>query len=52
MRKTHSVLSSIASKCQRRATCSATRAVYQIMWGEEPKKKGAYKGDRAKNGRT
>ena len=52
MRKPRGVFGSIASKCQRRATSCATRAVYQMMWGEEPKKRGAYKGDRNKKTNT
>ena len=42
MRKTRGILGSMASKAKRRATNSATRAVYQLMWGENPKQQGAY----------
>lgn len=42
MRKPRGILGSMASKAKRRATNSATRAVYQLMWGENPKQQGAY----------
>lgn len=38
----------MAASAQRKATSSATRAVYVAMWGEEPKKRGAYNGGRKK----
>lgn len=47
-RKPRSILSSMAASAQRKATSSATRAVYVAMWGEEPKKRGAYNGGRKK----
>ena len=42
MRKSRGIFGAMASKAKRRATNSATRAVYQIMWGENPKQRGAY----------
>ena len=42
MRKSRGILGSMASKAKRRATNSVTRAVYQLMWGENPKQQGAY----------
>ena len=42
MRKPRGILGSMASKAKRRATNSATRAFYQLLWGENPKQQGAY----------
>lgn len=42
MGRSRSVLGSMASNMKRRATNSATRAVYIAMWGENPKQRGSY----------
>ena len=42
MRKPRGILGSMASTMKRRATNSATRAVYVALWGENPKQRGSY----------
>ena len=42
MRKPRGILGSMASTMKRRATNSATRAVYIALWGEKPKQRGSY----------
>lgn len=49
MRKPRGVLGSMASSMKRRATNSATRAVYIAMWGENPKQRGAYNPNKKSN---
>ena len=48
MRKPRGILGSMASNTKRRATNSATSAVYIALWGEKPKRKGVYTGDKRK----
>ena len=42
MRKPRGILGSMASKAKRRATNSATRDVYQLLWCEKTKQQGVY----------
>lgn len=39
IKKPVGVLGSLAKKSQRKATMGATTAVYELMWGEKPKRK-------------
>lgn len=45
MRKPRGILGSMAANAKRRATNSATSAVYIALWGEKPKRKGVYTGE-------
>lgn len=38
MRKPSGILGSIAKNQRRKATIGATSALYQVMWGEKPKR--------------
>lgn len=39
MRKKSGVLKRLGKECQRKATMSATKAVYEAVWRESPRKK-------------
>ena len=43
MRKPAGVLGSIAKNCQRKATMTATKGVYQALFNEKPKSGGKKK---------
>ena len=43
MRKPTGVLGSIAKNCQRKATMTATKSVYQVLFNEKPKLNGKKK---------
>ena len=45
MRKS-SLLGRMAKNAKRNATMNATKAMYMLMWGEEPKRQGRKKKDK------